>query len=181
MIASVWRDVVGYGGRYQVDIDGNVRRKWETRTPTLMHPYRHSIGRKNPSAREYVKLTGRDGKARAVAVISIVADAWHGGRPAGMVAYHINGDTGDHNANNIGFTTPAELGRKTGPMSRRKPVRKIDRSGETVAIYPSARAAAGSDYISYQAVCDRCNGQVKRPFELSGYSYEWDDDAEVSQ
>lgn len=172
MITSVWRDIVGYGGRYQVDIEGNVRRMRGTKPPRLMHPYRRKSER---SARKYVKLSGLDGKARDVAINNIVAAAWYGGKPAGFVAYHKNGDTSDNNAYNIGFATRGELGKKYGAMSRRRPVRKINSTGETVAFYPSARAAAKGSYMSNQSVLDRCNGRVKNPFELSGYSYEWDD------
>lgn len=171
MISGVWRDVAGYEGRYQVDIDGNVRRIRKRAKPKVLRPYTH----KGRGSREYVKLIGLDGRAREMAVTSIVLAAWHIRKPAGVVAYHKNGDTSDHNANNIGFISPVELGRRTGAKAKRRPVRKIDEMGEAVAFYPSARAAGIADYVSSQTVMDRCNGKIQKPFALSGYSYEWDD------
>ena len=65
-----------------------------------------------------------------------------GAAPPGKVAYHRNGDLADSCLHNIAFATPQELGAKTGAQSSRRPVEKIDTSGEVVAVYSSARAAA---------------------------------------
>lgn len=170
-----WRAVKGYERLYEVSFEGEVRRLWKHREPTPLTPYRRKPrgnGRRN--AREYVKLSDGQGRSREVAVLKIAGEAWLGPLPPGMVYYHKNGDTSDHHANNIGKTTRKELGRKTGAKSSRRPVRKIDRSGDVVKFYPSARAAARDNYISYQAVMDRCNGRVKKPFALDGHSYQWD-------
>lgn len=170
-----WREIKGYEGLYEVSFEGLVRRLWKHREPTILSPYKrkpHKNGRR--SAREYVKLSDGAGKGREIAVIKIVGDAWLGPLPPGMVYYHRNGDTSDHHANNIGKITPEELGRKTGASATRRPVRKIDRFGNVVKFYPSARAAARDNYVSYQTVMDRCNGKVKKPFALDGHSYQWD-------
>ena len=176
-LMSDWRAVKGYEGRYEVSLEGQVRRCWKTRPPTLLTPYRRKArGNSRRSAREFVKLTSFDGRSRDVAIIKIVGEAWIGQPPPGWVYYHKNGDTRDHHANNIGVIALVALGKKTGGKSKRRPVRKIDKSGDVIAFYPSARAAARSNYISYQAVMDRCNGRVKKAFALDGYSYQWDDD-----
>lgn len=46
--------------------------------------------------------------------------------------------------------------------------------GEIVAVYPSARAAARENHMSYQTVLDRCNGKVKQPFALDGHTYQFE-------
>lgn len=170
-----WREVRGYEGLYEVSFEGLVRRLWKRREPTTLTPYKRKPRRNGRrSAREYVKLSDGNGEGREVAIIKIVGEAWLGPLPPGMVYYHKNGDTSDHHVNNIGKITPKELGRKTGASATRRPVRKIDRSGDVVKFYPSARAAARDNYVSYQTVMDRCNGKVKNPFALDGYSYQWD-------
>lgn len=170
-----WREVKGYEGLYEVSYEGLVRRLWKHREPTILSPYKRRPrkgGRR--SAREFVKLSDGAGKGREVAVIKIVGEAWLGPLPPGMVYYHKNGDTGDHHANNIGKITPKKLGQKTGASANRRPVCKIDCFGNVVKFYPSARAAARDNYVSYQTVMDRCNGKVKKPFALDGHSYQWD-------
>ena len=64
----------------------------------------------------------------------------------------------------------------TGSISRRKTVAKINRSGEIIEVYPSARAAARDNFMSYQTVIDRCNGKVKSTFAPDGFAYVWEDD-----
>lgn len=97
-----------------------------------------------------------------------------GGPPPGKVAYHRNGDLADSCLHNIAFATPQELGAKTGAQSSRRPVEKIDTSGEVVAVYSSARAAARANHMSYQTVLDRCNGKVKNPYALDGHNYRFE-------
>lgn len=91
-----------------------------------------------------------------------------------MVAYHRNGDLADNCLHNIAFATPKELGTKTGAQSSRRPVAKVDKSGEVVSVYPSARAAARANHMSYQTVLDRCNGKVKNSYALDGHDYRFE-------
>jgi hypothetical protein len=122
-----------------------------------------------------VKLTRPDGTKSEEAVLKIMVAVWMGGERPGMVPYHINGDLADHCVNNIGFKSKKDLGQMTGAEARRKPVAKVDQQGEVVGLYPSARAAARANHMSYQAVLDRCNGKVKRPYALDGHNYIFDE------
>ena len=97
-----------------------------------------------------------------------------GAAPPGKVAYHRNGDLADSCLHNIAFATPQELGAKTGAQSSRRPVEKIDTSGEVVAVYSSARAAARANHMRYQTVLDGCNGKVKNPYALDGHNYRFE-------
>lgn len=179
MVDQDWRDIPGYDGAYQISRMGDVRSwRWRGRCskkPHLLTQYkRQPRGNGHRSNRYYVKLTTPDGKAREVAVIGIMVDVWLGGRPPGMVAYHRNGDLADNCLHNIAFATPKELGTKTGAQSSRRPVAKVDKSGEVVSVYPSARAAARANHMSYQTVLDRCNGKVKNPYALDGHDYRFE-------
>lgn len=175
---SDWRDIPGYGGWYQVSRMGEIRswrirgRHGKAKDPSLLVPYMMKRGKRSKS--RWVKLTDANGKSRDVNVMSIVVKAWMGGCPSGKVPYHKNGDLNDNCVNNISFADRSALGKKTGANSRRMPVAKVDNTGSVVEIYPSARAAARANFMSYQAVLDRCNGKVKRPFALDGHNYVFD-------
>ena len=172
-----WRDIPGYDGIYQINREGDIRTwRWRgdhlMKSPRLLQQYMRHRGMY--SRKRVVKLTDHAGNAKECSVLQIMAHVWLGGVPAGKVPYHKNGDLADHCINNIGFMTRQELGKKTGASSRRIPVNKLDKTGEVVAMYPSARAAARDNHMSYQAVLDRCNGKVKKPFALDGHNYQFD-------
>lgn len=173
-----WRDIPGYGGAYQISREGEVR-SWRQRgacrskAPRMMRQYMRKRAR--DGRKRFVKLTDVAGRSKDVSVLGIMAEVWFGGPRPGMIPYHRNGDLADHNVNNIGFITREKLGKMTGANSRRKPVAKVAPGGEIVALYPSARAAARANFICYQSVLDRCNGKVKRPFALDGFSYVFED------
>lgn len=176
-----WRDIPGYPG-YQINWDGEVR-TWRWRKdklaskPRSMRQFVRKQGREGRT--RYVKLINRDGKHIDVKVIRIMAEVWLGGIPEGKIPYHKNGDVADHCVNNIGFATRQELGKMFGAKSGRIPVAKVTPDGEIVEVYPSARAAAKANYMSYQTVIDRCNGRVKYPYRLDGYNYIWEDGKNV--
>lgn len=174
---SEWRDIPGYQGAYQINREGEVR-TWRYRegkflkTPKMLRPYMRKRGAKGHS--RFVKLTAPDGRSKDVKVLRLVVDVWFGGCPNGKVPYHKNGDLNDNCVNNIAFTTREKLGKMTGAKSGRMPVAKVLPDGEVIEIYPSARAAAKANHMSYQTVLDRCNGKVKNPFALDGHNYVFD-------
>ena len=184
MIGSImedqdWRDIPGYDGAYQINRMAEVRCwKWRgrrTKAPHFLTQYRKKLrGKGRRSGRYYFKLTAPDGKAREVAVLGLMVDVWLGAISPGNVAYHRNGDLADSCLHNIAFTTLRELGAKTGVQSSRRPVEKIDTSGDVVVVYSSARAAARANHMSYQKVLDRCNGKVKNPYALDGHNYRFE-------
>lgn len=172
---ETWKDIVGYGGKYQVDREGNIRRVFPSGKTRPMTPYHKKM---SGSKRLVVKLT-INGKAKEEILLQIVAKTFLGECPEGCVPYHKNGCQLDNYVNNIGYISREELGRMTGVNSKRQPVAKIDSNGEIVEVYSSARKAAKENYMSYQTVIDRCNGKVKSAFAPDGYAYAWED-SEVS-
>lgn len=170
-MVDTWKDIPGYDGKYQVDIEGNIRRVYKSGKTRPMTAYKKSM---TGSQRLIVKLT-KCGKPKEVIVLQVVARTFLGACPAGCVPYHKNGVQSDNYVNNIGYINRTELGRLTGAKARRKPVAKIDCSGEAVEIYSSAREAAKRNHMSYQTVIDRCNGKCKSAFAPDGYAYAWED------
>ena len=167
---EIWKDIPGYGGKYQASVHGNIRRVYASGKTRQLTPWHRKM---RGSPRLVVKLT-HEGKSREVVVLGLVALTFIGPRPEGYVPYHINGMQSDNSARNIAYISRKELGRLTGPGARRKPVAKIDASGNVVEYYSSAREAGRKNHMSYQAILDRCNGKIKSPFALDGYNYLWD-------
>lgn len=162
---------IGKGTLFGMDkLKGQVRRVFLNGKTRLMTPY---LKKMNKSQRLVVKLT-KDGKAKEVALLQIIAETFHGKCPDGYVPCHKNGMQGDNCANNIVYISRRELGRKTGPQSRRRPVAKIGLDGTVIEFYPSARQCAKKNFCSYQTVTDRCNGKVKST--LGQIDFYWDDD-----
>lgn len=172
---ETWKDIPTYSGKYQANTEGQIRRIYKTKIPKLMTPYHKKM---SGSQRLVVKLS-KDGKSKEEILIQVIARTFLGNPPKGYVPYHLNGSQEENHLNNIAYISKSELGKITGAKSRRKPVAKIDRDGETVEVYSSARKCARKNFMSYQTVIDRCNGIVKGPFAPDGYAYAWDD-SEVS-
>lgn len=175
-----WRAIPGYDGMYEINVLGEVRTwRWRKehrmKEPRLLTPYMRHRGNGPEGRKRFVKLTDADGNTAEPTVLSLMVEVWCGGKRPGMVPYHKNRDLSDNALHNIGFATPEKLGKMTGAMATRKPVVKIDRNGEVVACYTSARAAGRANHMSYQTVLDRCNGKVKNPFALDGYNYQFDE------
>ena len=63
--------------------------------------------------------------------------------------------------------------------NERRPVVKVNRAGDVVARYPSARSAAKLNFMNYQSVLDRCNGKVKKPYGEDGCTFQFDDGRKV--
>ena len=177
---SDWKAIPGFDGMYEINAQGEVR-TWRYRkerrmkAPRLLVPFMRHRGIGPESRKRFVKLTDADGNTTERTVLSLMVETWCGGKRPGMVAYHKNGDLNDNALHNIGFATRQKLGKMTGAKANRKPVVKIDPTGEVVAIYPSARAAARANHMSYQTVIDRCNGKIKKPFALDGHNYQYEE------
>ena len=177
-MTNEWRNIPGYDGAYQINFEGEVRtwrgrRKKISKKPHPMTAYLRGHGKK--TRRRYVKLTDANGNATEVSVMKIMVEVWLNGGNPGLVPFHKNGDLADNYVDNIGFATKEQLGKMTGAKATRRPVVKIDPDGEIVSIYSSAREAGRENYISYQAVIDRCHGKVKKPYALDGHTYLYDD------
>lgn len=166
-----WRDIPGYGGKYQVDMNGVVRRIYKSGKTRQMTPYHKKM---SGSQRLVVKLT-KDGKPKEEILMQLVARTFLESPPPGYVPYHKNGCQSDNYIQNIEYISRREFGKKTGKNSRRQPVVKIDETGEIVEVYSSAREAAKQNFMSYQTVIDRCNGKCKSAFAPDGYAYAWED------
>lgn len=162
------RDIPGYCGRYFADTAGNIYRRYAS-TDRKLKP---TI---NKNGVPVIRLQDHGGVRKEHRVHRLIAETFMGAPPQGHVVYHKNGDKKYNALHNLGYMTPAELGRKTGHQSRRKAVVKTCPAGTPVEIYRSARQAAKENFMSYQTIIDRCNGKVKGPIAPDGYVYTWEE------
>ena len=175
-----WQDIKGYEGKYQASFDGQIRRIHKTTAPRILQPYRKRTGNKNAVKQWlFVKLTDANGKTKECAVHRVVAEVFWGDCPEGCVVRHKNELLTDNCAANLEYISRRELGRLTGASARRKPVVKINKNGEIIGNYSSARACGRKNFMSYQTIIDRCNNMCKKSiFAPDGNIYAWDDNDE---
>lgn len=187
---NMWKDIRGFEGKYQISYCGEVRRIYGSGKTRLLKPYRKASeqGRKIARNRLMVGLIDEKGKKHCRWVHQLVAEHFLPPPKPGQVPYHINGVVTDNWASNIGYISRSELGKKTGHISKAQAVIKIDRNGELVDSYRSAREAAKACFMSYQTIIDRCNGGYKKNgrnhsfksvFAPDGFAYCWDKEKDV--
>ncbi len=85
---------------------------------------------------------------------------------------------GDHNNTSINNLSPVSkktLGTEFGYLAKARSVVKLNKDGNVMTTYRSAREAARENGMSYQTVMDRCNGKVKRLYAPDGCIYKWKD------
>ena len=172
-----WADLPGYNGTVQVSRIGEVRRVWPDGTVSMYVAYmKHGeTSERIHRRRRFVKLRTPGGKVKEIGVHKAVWLAFNGHPPKGLCVYHLNGDVADNRLDNLGLIDRKKLGHMTGGTTNRWPrILKIDRDGEIVQIFQSAREAAAHEFMSSQAILDRCHGRVKNPYALNGYTYQFD-------
>ena len=117
-----------------------------------------------------VRLWGLDGKRKFVSVAKLMADAFMGGVPEGYGVFHKNRAKLDNELENLELRPL----KSCGGVTSNKPVLKIDRRGNVVEIYRSAKEAAKKNHMCFSAMYDRCQGKIKNPFRLDGYDYRYE-------
>lgn len=173
-VKAWWKDIPGYGGKYQASRTGEIRHVYKSGCTRQLKSFKKKS--KITRRRRFINLTLPDGKRKEVAVAKIVAETFIGKTPPDMVLYHINGDVADNRVDNLGFISRSELGKMTGAKSsKRKAVFKVNSIGEEIEVYPSAREAAKHNYMSYQTVINHCQGKIKNPFKWYDYTFRYEE------
>ena len=169
-ISTDWIDIKGYEGIYQVLYTGRIRR-------VLTNGYRevNPFLKHGKCGDRYIVNLYSNGKAKAVLMTKIMSENFIGARPDGYVPYHINGVQSDNYYTNIAYISKSELGRITASKAGAKTVARIDKDGELLDIYLSARDCARKNNTSRQTVSDYCNGNRKSPFS-DDYCFIWEED-----
>lgn len=99
-----WRPVVGYEANYRVSSDGQV--KSLPRNTTRGGFLRAAIGKQGyPEVSLWLA-----GRSRTFKIHQLVAAAFLGPRPEGLVVRHLNGNPADNRLSNLCYGTPEENG-----------------------------------------------------------------------
>lgn len=167
---EVWKNISGFDGKYQVNTEGDIRLIFPSGKTRLVRPFKRN--KKDP---KYYVFLRKDGKKTIRSVLNIVSRTFLGEPPKGYVAYNKNGCYRDNYLNNIGYIDKIGLSRRSGHKNR-KTVCKIDRNGEIVDYYASAKEAALANNYTISAICYYCRGERKRIFASDGYAYFYDED-----
>lgn len=169
-ITTDWKDIKGYEGIYQVHYNGNIRR-------ICKNGYREikSFPKKGRKCTLYVvHLTDCNGTRKEINIAKIVAENYIGECPQGCVPYHINGMQNDNYYTNIAYISRKELGQKTGGKANSQRVVKIDKNGEILQVYYSARQCAKIVKGNRQTITDYCNGVNAKPYS-SEFCFAWEE------
>lgn len=161
-----WKLIEGYKYPYRISDQGEIQ-KWDGKRWRTLKPYCY-----NRQPRIHLWLP--DGTWKRVLISKLVADAFLGGTPPGMCRAHRNGMVKDNAAENIVFKTRAEAAVMRRPGNSR-PVLKVDRAGNVVAIYQSTAEAARANHISQAAIGKRCLGLIADPYRLDGFNYVYEE------
>lgn len=145
-VSEAWRDVPGYGGKYQASDMGRIANTFwrgqrrQNGGRTIMAQFKKKPhGKARDSAKRFVHLTDLEGHRKEVSAAKVVAETFLGPVPPGMAIFHKNGNPADNSVWNLVFRTPEEIGRMTGADSARRPVLKFSATGELLECYSSAR------------------------------------------
>ena len=161
----IWRDVTGYRYPYRVSDMGDFQKQnadgtWKDLKATL----------DGKNVKVHVETI--DGKRVTQVLGRIVYKAFHGSIPPGHDVVHKNRVKADCTIYNL-VAVPHNACRST--PGNRRPVLKLDRNGEVVAIYKSVVEAAAKNHISTAAMGKRCLGLIKYPYRLDGYNYVYEE------
>jgi len=173
---DIWKNIQGFNGKYQVSYSGQIRRVYKSGKTKILAQFKKA-GKARAVYRDrlLVHLTDDKGKSHQVMVHQIVAKHFLGKSKPGQVSYHVNECVMDNWASNLENIDKKKLGQLTGASGRRQTVIKIDKDGETVDCYSSAREAGRNNFMSYQTIMDRCNGKCKKAFAPDGFEYAWEE------
>lgn len=164
MNEEIWKDILGYEGKYQVSNLGRVKSLNYHRTgkEKLFTPYKNRCG--------YLLVNFRkNGKKTGYSVHTLVYSTFNGPIPDGMQVNHINEVKTDNRLENLNLMTPQE-NCNWGTRNERigKMVAQFDKEGNLVDIFKTAREAENMLKIWGTTIIACC-----RHRKLSAGGYKW--------
>ena len=163
-----WKEIEGYKYPYRVSDTGRIQScysgKWVDLSPSV-HGKRKRLE---------ITFVAQDGTKELVPVKYLVADAFMGGRRPGYNIIHKNGMKSDCAVENLAFANKHDTGKMYGAIGRRKAVLKLDRSGNLLAVYHSAKEAAKKNFMYEGQVKRHCRGDIQNPFKFSDFTFAYD-------
>lgn len=162
-----WHNIPGYRIPYRISKTGQVQRYDGSEWVNLAS----RLG--DHGKRFVVNLRRKDGSVQMAPVTHLMADAFMGGLRKGQAVIHKNGLKSDNSLENLRIVSQkqaTDLSRR----ANRRPVVKVDRSGEILAVYSSAEEAAKKEHYCAATIRARCNRIVKNPWLTSNFNFRWE-------
>ncbi|MBP3783865.1 MAG: HNH endonuclease [Butyrivibrio sp.] len=168
-IAEIWKDVPGYDN-LQASSKGNIRLAYKDGTYRVLCKWANG-GTNRPKNQYKVRYSLGHRKSKDLIVARLVYEAFKGTIPDDYSVVHKNGLHTDNAPENLILCSRRELGKIHGFKGRRKPVSKLEKTGEVIEFFPSATAAARKGFMNLQTIINHCNDQKVAP---DGYYYRWE-------
>jgi hypothetical protein len=166
---EAWKTIRGSDGKYFISTYGRVKRIFKNGSIKLKLPYLH------PRGHLQVKVL-HDGVYKHYKISKLVGLHFLGAPKPGQVLRHKNGIKTDDFAGNLEYVAPEVLGKKTGYLSKSKPVVQLDsKTKEVIGEFRSSREAARNCYLSPTAIQENCKGKYKT---AGGYVFMYADEYE---
>ena len=162
---EIWKDILGYEGRYQVSNWGRVKSLNYRRTG------KEKILKAGASGDGYLQVTlSKDGKRKQPLVHRLVATAFCENPHGFKEVNHINEDKSDNRADNLEWCSRSyncsyndrakKAGKKTGKKLS-KPVIAIDKRTGLIVEFVSAHEAERETGIASSNIINCCQGKLK--------------------
>ena len=172
-----WRPVAGYDGRYYVSNYGRVKSLLTMGNCRKVGEEHAHMLKPKMSNRGYLRVSLRaNGKTMDFSVHRLVAAAFIGELPAGMVVNHIDGCKTNNNLSNLEVTTytgnlvhAIRTGLKRVPTNPLKPIAAY-RGGILVGKYPSIKQACETLGLNNSSVSKVLTGHKK---SNKGYTFKY--------
>lgn len=169
----MWKQIDGYRFPYRISDLGEVQRQMPDGGWKPVKPWLTKGGGGSAGMYLYVKLATIPKGHKRVPVVRLMEGRFIRPRKAGEIISHRNGMAGDCSRWNLYHTCHQEINQKIGGGLRRS-VEKIDADGNVLELYRSVQEAADKNYVSKGCVTRRCMGKVKNPYDLAGYTFQYE-------
>ena len=169
-------DIPGYGGVYYIDREARIWKRRNGCEDRLLY------GSLYPNGGRAYRLTNAYGEQKAWFMRRLVWMTWLAEFPKDWILLHRNGVRSDWRMENLEIMSPEEFHALRKPAKegchRRRRVLKVDpETGETLAVYATAKQAAQANWMCAASVLGSIYGEgKKRPgIAPDGYRYRWEE------
>lgn len=161
----MWRSIAGYQDYYRINEDGIVQSKYYGKWKNI------NIGCNGERA--CVRLIDSEGKEKTVSVARLVFETFARKLKPGEIVFHKDRDKWNCRLWNLEPMRAGDISKIV--RGGRRAIQKVDKDGNIVCIYGSIKEASKKEFVGCRAIYNRCKNRLKNPFDLTGYTYQYDE------